>query len=415
MKTNQLLFGMCQKMRVELGCLKNNPQTALNQDLIKAASLLALPSYERYKRSAERALRDLTLYSEMDPTSQVTKFFIRSRRYPEAPPRIFESKDQRCTCKDRVQELDQCAHEILLRGVFDPYYFLERHFSRDSVKGSLSGWNDSHHNRIRDLLGYEEEAIEDDGNSASFNQRDQSNNTDNTSNIVDYASNTIALPMKTSVWVKPLSKKQVTNILTAVCGAYSSFSEEQQFEISNLALELQEVVCLDKSRSDVMIDDEKGMFLEVPTAETRLNQRKKRAQPIHEIKANIASKKIQKSLQNIGLSQDVCNDSCSIQINGNYSRILHCKFCSLGHTVTNCPRRDELKLHAYEYQLSTSSEQDMDSLRQRVRSSLILRTFVDLPGESEIFGVIPTNLQSKNFIIHHVHEIGTNPQDIIEN
>jgi len=212
--------------------------------------------------------------------------------------------------------------------------------------------------------------------------------------------------MKTSVRVKPLSKKQVTNILTAVCGAYSSFSEEQQFEISNLALELQEVVCLDKSRSDVIIDDEKGMFLEVPTAETRLNQRKKRAQPIHEIKANIASKKIQKSLQNIGLSQDVCNDSCSIQINGNYSRIVHCKFCSLGHTVTNCPRCDELKLHAYEYQLSTSSEQDMDSLRQRVRSSLILRTFVDLPGESEIFGVIPTNLQSKNFIIHHVHEIG---------
>ena len=78
--------------------------------------------------------------------------------------------------------------------------------------------------------------------------------------------------MKTSVRVKPLSKKQVTNILTAVCGAYSSFSEEQQFEISNLALELQEVVCLDKSRSDVIIDDEKGMFLEVPTAETRLNQ-----------------------------------------------------------------------------------------------------------------------------------------------
>jgi len=48
-KTNQLLFGMCQKMRVELEHLKNEPQTTLTQDLIKAASLLGLPSYERYK------------------------------------------------------------------------------------------------------------------------------------------------------------------------------------------------------------------------------------------------------------------------------------------------------------------------------------------------------------------------------
>ena len=66
MKTNQLLFGMCQKMRVELGRLKNEPQAALNQDLIKAGSLLALPSYERYKHSAERALRDVVLYSDID-------------------------------------------------------------------------------------------------------------------------------------------------------------------------------------------------------------------------------------------------------------------------------------------------------------------------------------------------------------
>ena len=65
MKKNQLLFGMCQKMTVELGRLKNEPQTALNQDLIKEASLLALPLYERYKRSTERALRDLVLHSNL--------------------------------------------------------------------------------------------------------------------------------------------------------------------------------------------------------------------------------------------------------------------------------------------------------------------------------------------------------------
>ncbi len=259
-------------------------------------------------------------------------------------------------------------------------------------------------------MGCGDETIEDEKDSPSVNEHKH------TSNIVDQASTTtVTLPMKTSLRVKPLPKKQVSNILTAVCGAYSSFSEEQQFEISNLALQLQEVICLDKSRSDVVVHDDKGMFLEVPNADARMNQRKKRAQPIHEIQANGASKKIQKSLQNIGLSQDVSNDLCSIQVNGNYSWIVHCKFCSLGHMITNCPHSNELKMHAYEYQLSTSSEQDMDNLQQRVRSSLFPKSGAVIPQESESFGVVPTNLHSKTLILHHIHKIGTSSLDVIEN
>ena len=37
--------------------------------------------------------------------------------------------------------------------------------------------------------------------------------------------------------VKPLNKKQVSTILSAITGTYSSFSQEQQFEISNLVLQ----------------------------------------------------------------------------------------------------------------------------------------------------------------------------------
>ena len=129
----------------------------------------------------------------------------------------------------------------------------------------------------------------------------------------------------------------------------------------------------------------------------------------------MASKKIQKSLQNIGLSQDVSNDLCSIQGNGNYSPIVHCVLCSLGHMITNCPCCDELKLCAYEYILSTSNEQDMDNLRQRVRSSLFPKSGAVIPNEGEIFGVIPTNLHSKNFILHHIHEVGTSSLDVIKN
>ena len=176
MKTNQLSFGMCQKMRVELGRLKNEPQTALNQDLIKAASLLALPSYERYKCSAKRALRDLVLHSDIDPTLQHPCYVIQSVRYPEAPPRVFQSKEQRCTCKGRVQELDQCAHEILLRGGFDPSYFLERHFSQDCIKGSLSGWTNANFDNVRGILGCEDEMIEDEKDSPSVNQHKHTSN-----------------------------------------------------------------------------------------------------------------------------------------------------------------------------------------------------------------------------------------------
>ena len=249
------------------------------------------------------------------------------------------------------------------------------------------------------------EVIDNDGQSALINHDEQTNLTNPTSN-------TLELPTKSSVRVKPLAEKQVTNILTVVCGAYSSFSEEQQFEISSLVLKLQEVVCLNKSRNDVVFDDNRGMILEVPNSLARMTQRKKRAQPRHEIQANTASKKIQKSLQNIGLLHDVSNDSCSIQVNCKLSRIVHCKFCFLGHIVTNCPHHDELKLKAYEYQLSTSSEEDMDHLRQRVRNTHIPKIDV-VPHQSQIFGVIPANLQSKNFIIHRAQDIGTTSFDVI--
>ena len=50
---NLMLEGMRQKMRVELSRLQNELQTALMTDLIMAASILGLPSCERYKYAAE--------------------------------------------------------------------------------------------------------------------------------------------------------------------------------------------------------------------------------------------------------------------------------------------------------------------------------------------------------------------------
>jgi len=60
---------------------------------------------------------------------------------------------------------------------------------------------------------------------------------------------------------------------------------------------------------------------------------------MHEIQAHIATKKIKKSIENLGLLQDVDvhNDSHVILANGNLGRTFYCSFCTLGHMVMNCP------------------------------------------------------------------------------
>ena len=55
-------------MKAKLGHL-HKPDTTLTQDLIKAATVLGLPSSERYTHFSEHPLCDLALKSDIDPTS----------------------------------------------------------------------------------------------------------------------------------------------------------------------------------------------------------------------------------------------------------------------------------------------------------------------------------------------------------
>jgi hypothetical protein len=48
--------------------------------------------------------------------------------------------------------------------------------------------------------------------------------------------------------MKPLRMKQVSKIMSAVSGEYTSFSREQQFKVSNLVLKLLEVMCLTRRK-----------------------------------------------------------------------------------------------------------------------------------------------------------------------
>ena len=131
------------------------------------------------------------------------------------------------------------------------------------------------------------------------------------------------------------------------------------------------------------------------------------------IQANKVANKIKKSIPNMALSQDIHNNSHVIIANRNSGNALHCSFCTLGHMITNCPWCTELKMNSYEYQLMANSEKCLDSVRCRVMSQQCLTMII--PKDSDIFGTIPPHLQSKNFILHYLHDSGKGDKSIIDN
>lgn len=72
------------------------------------------------------------------------------------------------------------------------------------------------------------------------------------------------IPMKKGGGVKPLAKNQITNILSAVTGGYNNFSRDQQFQISSLVLQLQDIMTVDQNQSETIPNLSYGLSIEVP-------------------------------------------------------------------------------------------------------------------------------------------------------
>ena len=122
----------------------------------------------------------------------------------------------------------------------------------------------------------------------------------------------------------------------------------------------------------------------------RSTQRKTCAKPMHEVQANVASKKIRKSIHALGLAHDVSGASHTVQVNGNSSRNIHCSFCNQGHLVTNCPRHQGFKLNTYEYCLTTANQQDMDDLHDRMKNTNVRKKQGDT--------TVTPNLRNHSFV-----------------
>ena len=81
--------------------------------------------------------------------------------------------------------------------------------------------------------------------------------------------------------------------------------------------------------------------------------------------------------------------------------------------MTNCPRRQCLKLNAYEYCLTMSNQQDMDNLRDRMKNTNV-RKNEETPPLHLIYGTIPPYLQMRNFVVHRISLLVGDTHDSIE-
>ena len=108
---------MHKHMKIEQAKLKKQPGTFGVSDLKVAASMLNHEYYLRYK-SQQAGCCLYTRKQIVHPLTGKVQLNVQSIRYPEAPPRVFESDIfSRCPYQYRVAEQDMCVHEILAKEV----------------------------------------------------------------------------------------------------------------------------------------------------------------------------------------------------------------------------------------------------------------------------------------------------------
>lgn len=150
-----------------------------------------------------------------------------------------------------------------------------------------------------------------------------------------------------------------------------------------------------------------------PSQSVIASQPKKRLVSFKEKNGMVKSRKVDKSLQNLGMKQVVIssiNDQLAIEVNGR-TGIRHCKFCKgAQHIYTNCPRRSSLTLHAAEYMLSTAQEFSSHASTLRDRCMMLMPYAPYVPGQLKLdyFSSLEKAEIGRNVIIHEAHQLRGN-------
>lgn len=262
---------------------------------------------------------------------------------------------------------------LLRRGSPQPF-FQSWHFFRACVTGSLDGWSASI-DQVDNIIGYQPEALQE--GEAGMNDIDAHN--DGVANGILGEENTAALPPGylpdcAGGSIKPLSQKNMQNILENVCAGYSRCSEERKFAVYELAMQLQNLMVCDESQCNAVTSAKCGLSVLVPkpNAHSVMSQPHNRLAPRHEIAANkAANKKTKFSVEVEPGGQRVIHRSGEdILVNTKPTQKDHCAFCNGNHKYPSCGNRCTLKTGATEFMLLSDTPTVLQSLRARLQYSM---------------------------------------------
>ncbi|KAL7527953.1 hypothetical protein ACHAWF_002375 [Thalassiosira exigua] len=347
-RTNALLYGYEQKMRVIIADLQSEPQVESVRDLLHAANELGFPSFARYKAARVKADTELSKELEFDPTTSSNVVKIKSTTSPEALVREFRLQHDRCSCHGRLAEEDMCEHEILAHGGYWTDFFLPRHEHRSRVTGSLTGWEEPTESTDT-IMGYDRslQPI-----SVGSPDEKKDNHPEDCGPSLHEEPPIGYLPDHIPTVRPPLTKK-IQNILTATSAAYSSFSDEAKFEIADLAMKMQEIVTRN-SRVQILTSSSQQYTVDEPSAIDRKREPMKRMRPTHELVSVAEANKRNAKISRLGLDQTIESKDHVVHVTGESKYRRGCTFCKQNHIITNCHVRDSIKKRSFEYELSTS-------------------------------------------------------------
>ena len=183
-----------------------------------------------------------------------------------------------------------CAHEIKLLGGFHPSCFKPCHMRREVVEGSLDGWEGPTTNIIDELIGYDDSDIitssPTHGDVHAMIDAPISAGHDIEPNGLTGTPDDVVGPFfdvhaEKSGRCQPLPAESIRSVLSAASDAYSRLDDDSKFEMSRLALQLQELMAVDRNKStkvaSSVVDDEgQGYYVMNPSQSVIASQPKKR-------------------------------------------------------------------------------------------------------------------------------------------
>lgn len=201
------------------------------------------------------------------------------------------------------------------------------------------------------------------------------------------------LPSTSVGKVEPLRKAVLKSVLTNTLDAYTSMSEEDKYLVSELTLQLQDV--LTNSHDSSTVTNKSGLSVVVPSGSCLLMQPKNRLAPSHESKKRKTKLSSQSSVVSVA-HEVVCNSK---------KRRITCSFCERDHRITACDRKQRFRINATEYVLTTDDLIVPKELRIRLKE---MPAIEGCGKGSPPFESIANVYLPLNFIIHEARSIGTN-------